>query len=114
MAPCVIIGYLVAALKGQVEICTADHSSCLREGRTAVRRRSTQQAEEALEAKIAGALVQGARQLRRETKTGAWMTVQTSKVNSTDLGAQEWSDALFLWYELDTPRPPPTLQRLQH
>ena len=38
-ASCVITGHLVAALRGQVEFRTADHSSCLREGRTAVRRR---------------------------------------------------------------------------
>ena len=36
-ASCVITGYLVAALRGQVELQTADHSACLREGRTEVR-----------------------------------------------------------------------------
>ena len=38
-ASCVITGHLVAALRGQVEFQTADHSACLWEGRTAVRRR---------------------------------------------------------------------------
>ena len=37
-ASCVITGHLVTALRGQVEFRTADHSSCLQEGRTAVRR----------------------------------------------------------------------------
>ena len=32
-ASCVITGHLVAALRGQVELRTADHSACLREGR---------------------------------------------------------------------------------
>ena len=36
-ASCVITGHLVAALRGQVEFWTADHSACLWEGRTAVR-----------------------------------------------------------------------------
>ena len=54
-APCVITGHLVAALRGQVEFRTADHSACLREGRTAVWRRSTQRAEEALGAPVQGA-----------------------------------------------------------
>ena len=37
-APCVITGHLVAALRGLVEFRTEDHLSCLREGRTAVKR----------------------------------------------------------------------------
>ena len=48
MASCVIIGHLVAALRGQEEFRTADHSVCLREGRTAVQKRSVLLAEEAL------------------------------------------------------------------
>ena len=62
-ASCVITGHLVAALRGQVEFRTADHLSCLREGRTAVWRWSTHRTEEALTATIAEAPVQGARQL---------------------------------------------------
>ena len=44
-ASCVIIGHLVAALRGLVEFRTADHSACLWEGWTAVWRRSQQRAE---------------------------------------------------------------------
>ena len=44
-ASCVITGHLVAALRGQVEFQKADHSACLREGRTAVRRRGQIRAE---------------------------------------------------------------------
>ena len=29
-------------------------------------------------------------------KTGAWLTVQQLTVSGTELGAQEWGDALFL------------------
>ena len=43
------------------------------------------------------------RRLRRATKTGAYLTVQPSTVNGTDLGAQEWRDAAFLRYGLDPP-----------
>ena len=50
----VITGHLVAALRGQVEFRTADHSACLREGRTAVRRRGQIRAEEALTAAMEG------------------------------------------------------------
>ena len=50
-----------------------------------------------------GGEVQGASRLRQATKTGAWMTVQPSTVNRTELGAQELRDSLFLWYGLDPP-----------
>ena len=41
--------------------------------------------------------------MQQETKTGAWMKVQSSTVNGTELGAQEWRDALFLRYGLEPP-----------
>ena len=63
-ASCVITGHLVAALRGQVEFRTADHSACLREGRTAVRRRGQIRAEEALTAALEGSPVLHARRLQ--------------------------------------------------
>ena len=102
-ASCFITGHLVAALRGQVEFRTADHSACIREGHTAVQRRIEHQAEEALAATIAGAPFQIAHQLQWAIKTRAWLTVQLSTVNGTYLGAQEWHDALFLRYGLDPP-----------
>ena len=41
--------------------------------------------------------------MRRAAKTGDWLTVLPSTVNGTDLGDQEWRDALFLWYGLEPP-----------
>ena len=81
----------------------ADHSACLREGRTTVRRRGQRRAEEALTATLEGSPVLQARRLRRATKTGAWLIVQLSTVNGTELGAQEWRNALFLQYGLEPP-----------
>ena len=100
---CFITGHLVAALRGQIEFRTADHSACLRESLTAVRGRGQIRAEEALTAALEGAPVLHARRLRRAAKTGAWLTVQPSTGNGTELGAQEWRDALFLRYGLETP-----------
>ena len=102
-ASCVITGHLVAALRGQVEFRTADHSAFLQEGWMAVRGCGQIWAEEALTAALEGAPVLHARHLQRAANTGAWLTVQTSTVNGTDLGAQEWRDALFLRYVLDPP-----------
>ena len=102
-ASCVITGHLVAALWGQVEFWTADHSACLQEGRTEVWRRGHWQAEEDMMTALEGAPVLHARRLQRATNTGAWLIVQPSTVNGTELGAQEWRDALFLWYGLEPP-----------
>ena len=60
-------------------------------------------AEESLAETLAGAPVQDAHRLRRVTKTGAWLTVKTSTVNGTELGAQEWQDSVFLRYGIDPP-----------
>ena len=62
-ASCVITGHLVAALRGQVEFRTADHSACLREGRTTVGRRGQRWAEEAMTAALEGGPVLQACQL---------------------------------------------------
>ena len=56
-----------------------------------------------LEATIAGAQEVVTHRLRRATKTGAWLTVQPSTVNGTELGAQEWRDVSFLRYGLEPP-----------
>ena len=41
--------------------------------------------------------------MRRAGKTGDWITVLLSTVNGTELGYQEWQDALFLRYGMDPP-----------
>ena len=100
---CVITGHLVAALRGQVEFWTADHSACLREGRTAMWRQGQIWAEEALMAALEGVSILHAHCMGRAENTGAWLTVLPSTVNRTEMGAQEWRDALFLCYGLEPP-----------
>ena len=63
-ASCVITGNLATALRGQVEFRTADQSTCLREGRTAVRRQGKIRAEKDLTAALEGALVLQVRRLQ--------------------------------------------------
>ena len=41
--------------------------------------------------------------MRRAAKTGAWLAVLPSTVNGTELGAQEWQEALFQRYGLEPP-----------
>ena len=62
-ALCVITGHLVAALRGQVEFRTADHSSCLQEVRAAVFQRGQNLVEEVLTAALEGGPVLHAHQL---------------------------------------------------
>ena len=57
-------------------------------------------ADAALEKTLVGAPVQGARQLRWEMKTRAWLAVHPSIVNGTELGEEEWRDTIFLRYGL--------------
>ena len=66
-----------------------------------MRHREVQQEEAALTAAREGDPVQQERHMRRAAKTVAWLTVLLSTVNGTNLGAQEWRDALFLLYGLD-------------
>ena len=68
-----------------------------------MRRRGQIRAEEALTAALEGGLVLHARRLQRAEKTGAWFMVLPSTVNGTEMGAQEWHDALFLRYGLEPP-----------
>ena len=83
-----------------MEFRTADHSACLQEGQTSVRKRSVRLLKEALAETIVGATFQGARQLHRVVKIRTCLTVQSSTVNGTALGSQEWWDSLFLRYGL--------------
>ena len=41
-----------------------------------------------------------ARRLYWRQKTEAWILVVPSKVNSMELGAQEWSNAIFMQYDI--------------
>ena len=91
-ASCVITRHLVSALRGQEPFRTADNAACLRDGRAAVRRQSVAKAMSSLEMTISGAPAVVTRRLRRATKNGAWLRVQPSTVNGTELGAQEWRD----------------------
>ena len=92
MASFVITGHLVAYLRDQEEFRTDDHYAYLQEGRAEVRKRSVLRAEVAPSETSAGAPVQDTRRLQRATKAGEWITVQPSKVNGTELIAQEWRD----------------------
>ena len=102
-ASCVITGHLVAALRVQAVFRTADHSPCLRGGRLAERHQGEHWAEAALTVALEGDPVLQARRMQRAAKTGARLKVLPSTVNGTELGAQEWCDALFLRYGLEPP-----------
>ena len=93
----------MSALRGQVPFRTADHTTCLRDGRAAVRRQNVAKAVASLETTIARAPAVVTRRLRRATKTGAWLTVQPLTVNGTELEEKEWRDADFLRYSLEPP-----------
>ena len=102
-AYCVITGNLVSALRGHVIFQTSDHTTCLWDGRAGVRRKSVVKVMVSLEATIAGSPEVVTCRLQRAAKTGAWLTMQLSTVNGTELGLQEWQDPAFLRYGLEPP-----------
>ena len=66
-------------------------------------KRSVLHADEALTETLVGGPFQDAHRLKRAMNTGACMMVQHSTLNGTELGVQEWQDALLLRYVLDLP-----------
>ena len=78
-----------------------------------MRRQGQIRAEEALTAALEGAPVLHTRRLQRAAKTRAWLMVLPSTVNGTELGPQEWRDALFLRYGLEPPGLPKYCDRYQ-
>ena len=69
----------------------------------AVRHRGEQRVEAELTSALEGAPVLQAHRMRRAAKTGDWLTVLPYTINGTEMGPQEWRDALFLRYGLDPP-----------
>ena len=78
-------------------------SGTIHAGRAAVCRQNVAKSMASLETSIARAPVEVTCRLSRATKTRAWLTVQPSTVNGTELGAQEWRDSAFLCYGLEPP-----------
>ena len=85
----IITVHIVAVLRGQEELQTADISAYLWEGGAEVRKRSVLWAYEDLTETLTGEAAQDALRLRKATQKGAWMTVQPSTVIGTELGALE-------------------------
>ena len=85
-----------ADIRGWTEFKTRDQTMLMCYGRGEIRRRNVQDTQMALEEAMAASLVFDARLMRQGTKTGAWITVLPSMVNGTDLGDQDWRNALFL------------------
>ena len=71
-----------------------------------MRHRGVQRVEVALTAALEGGPVHQARCMQGAANNGAWLTVLPSTVKGTELGAQEWRDALFLRYGLEPPELP--------
>ena len=68
-----------------------------------MRHRGVQRAEETLTVALEGAPVLQERRMRRAAKTRSRLMVLPSTVNITELGAQEWHDALSLRYGMEPP-----------
>ena len=85
------------------EFKTWDHTLLLRERHREIRCCHVINSKSVLEKVVSDAPNLDARQLRRGTKSASWLTLQPSTANGTELGAQEWQDALLLCYGIYTP-----------
>ena len=104
-ASCVIVGHLVAALRGRSEFLPADHKAVMSAGKAALRARVNATSEQRLESVCGRATASEARVFRRGRKTGAWLSVMPTFVGGTALSATEFRDATLMRYA----RTPPDL-----
>ena len=80
-ATCVITGNLVAELQNREEFKMVDNAVIFCKGQGEIRRRNMVRSEAALGENLTGTTALVARRLRRVTKTGLCLKVQTSTVN---------------------------------
>ena len=73
------------------------------EGRDEIRREHSEDADMALGESQAATSTEESRRMVWIIQTGAWLSVLLSTVNGTGLGAQEFSDSLFVRYGIKPP-----------
>jgi hypothetical protein len=98
MASTVVCGHLVAALRERVQFNRAEHKSVIKEGRAAIKINRTVVHDNELSRLLRPLPPEKKRIIERGRRTGAWISVQPSTVNGTELSAKEFRDATHLRY----------------
>jgi hypothetical protein len=94
MASTVVCGHLVAALRERVQFNGAEHKSVIKEGRAAIKINLTVVHDN--EFLLRPLPPEKKRIIERGQRTGAWISVQPSTINGTELSAEEFRDVTHL------------------
>ena len=78
----------------------------LKEGRGYIQQHNHLNFQKVLAEVMVTPLAPNAHRLRRDTKIGAYISLQSSMVNGIELGYQECRDELFIHYRLEPSDPP--------
>ena len=105
MTSCVLTGYLVAELHGNVEFSLGYHALLMGEGREEICWQNVEAEETSLGEAWADAFKSNARRLWRIQRMEEWLSVLPSTFNGMELGAQEWMYYLILRYVIESPQP---------
>eukprot|EP00978_Attheya_sp_CCMP212_P005533 scaffold12431_cov57-Attheya_sp.AAC.8 len=108
MASTVVCGHLVAALRERVQFNGVEHKSVIKEGRAAIKINRTVVHDNELSCLLRPLPPEKKRIIERGRRTGAWISVQPSTVNGTELSAEEFRDATHLRYGQVPPNFPTT------
>ena len=93
---CVVTVHLVDALRGSTELWSVNISMMLKHRIADNQRQKNFNYIQALAKVMGKPPATEAFRLQQGSKTGAWISVKSSRVNSIDIGAQACSDALLL------------------
>ena len=92
-ASTIVCGHLVTSLRKRVTFNGAEHTSVIKEGRSAMRLCRTAVDDNELTRLLRNLPQEKRRIIERGRRTGAWISVQPSTVNGTELSAEEFRDA---------------------
>ena len=107
-ASTIVCGHLVASLRKRATFNGAEHTSVIKEGRAAMRLCRAAVDDSELTRLLRNLPQEKRRIIERGRQTGAWISVQPSTVNGTELSAEEFRDATHLRYAQVPPNFPTT------
>ena len=103
LASTLMNSHLLASLRGSVTFRSADHAYVTKENRAELKLRRSQECESELKRLSQTMTPAKCRTLMQGNKTGQWLSILPTAVNSTILSPQEYRDSLYLRYSLTPP-----------
>eukprot|EP00978_Attheya_sp_CCMP212_P019803 scaffold55888_cov35-Attheya_sp.AAC.1 len=107
-ASTIVYGHLVALLRERATFNVAEHTSVIKEGRAAMRLCRATINDSELTCLLRNLPQEKRRIVERGRRTGAWISVQPSTINGTEVSAKEFCNATHLLYAQVPPNFPTT------